>query len=115
MSVALNGPPNLRPDLYRTDADSLWDVCDHEAIHAATLAALDWEITGAEVSQRPDGWRGSVSYSAPVARSKERLVKEKLVFTLAPHALGAGRSGGDSRDGWQLAATIAGNGEVSWP
>ena len=112
MRLAMYAAPSLRPDLYRTSRTDLWHACEHEAIHAATFAALGWTLLGASVDDHPtDGWGGHVEYAAPADRTEDQRLREHLVATVAPRALDACASGGDSRDGWKLAETIAATAE----
>jgi hypothetical protein len=84
-------------------------TCDHEAIHAATAAALSHTLTSARVD-RTGPYHGEVRSLPPSELDTDRRKMEDLIVTVAPSALGATRSSGDANDGFQLASEIAGNG-----
>lgn len=84
-------------------------TCDHEAIHAATAAALGYTLSSARVD-RTDPYHGEVRYDPPRVVDADRARMEELIVTVAPRALGATRSSGDAQDAFQLASEIAGNG-----
>jgi hypothetical protein len=114
MSVSL---PTSKPDVWVVEAIRsgglggvrLRETCDHEAIHAATAAALGHTLTDAQVD-RTAPYDGEVRYLPRRAVDVDRRRMEELIFTLAPRALGAVRSASDARGAMDLAREIAGNG-----
>ena len=109
MSVSL---PASDPDVWvaqairsgRLGAVRLRETCDHEAIHAAAAAALGYRLSSARVD-RMAPYHGEVRF---LPQQMGRM--HELIVTVAPRALGAGRSTGDAQDAYQLASEIAGNG-----
>src|SRR5262245_1912108 len=82
-------------------------VAAHEAAHAAYALARGWDVSRAEIVDHANGF---VEYDPPVARREARLQTERLELTIAPMVLlggSTGDSGGDRRDGIDLARKIA--------
>jgi hypothetical protein len=110
MSVSL---PTSDPDVWVAEAIRsgglggvrLRETCDHEA----TAAALGYTLSSARVD-RTGPHHGEVRYLPPRTVDADRRRMEELIITVAPRALGAVRSSGDSCDAMDLARELAGNG-----
>jgi hypothetical protein len=85
---------------------------DHEACHVAAAVALGWHVLGVEID--PGGETGAVTFEPPPGRDAARVLRERLAITVTPRVVlgdGAGWSGSDSSDAWQLAQKVAAGGD----